>query len=334
MIYTDPIAAAPAFRAQIEGARRILLLTHVNPDGDAVGSLLGAAHALRDSGKEPVCLLASPAPSYSLGLPGAEWLAVYRRGEALPPADLIWMLDTATPERVGAISDEHGAALRAGPLIIVDHHVTNDGGGRLNLIDPTAASNADLLFRLLRAMGAPVSPAAATCLLLGTLTDTQSFQTSSTAPQTLRTSADLLEAGADLQAVVRAVYFSVPTSTVRLTAVALSDLKREGPLVWATVSQAQMAACHATDEATDDTIKHMQRVEGMRIGALFKERYDGTVKLSLRSVPGINVAAIAQTWGGGGHMQAAGATLPMSLAEAPEAVLPLLRAALRGADTA
>jgi bifunctional oligoribonuclease and PAP phosphatase NrnA len=328
MIYTDYESAAVAFRQRIDQAHRILLLTHVNPDGDAVGSMLGVAHALRDSGKEPICLLASPAPSYSLGLPGAQWLTVYRRGDALPEADLIWMLDTATPERVGAISDEHGARLREGPLMITDHHATNDGGGQLNLIDPSAASNADLLFRLLRAMGLPVSPAAATCLLMGTSTDTQSFQTSSTTPQTLHTTAEMLVAGADQTAVVNAVYFSVPESTVRLTALALSELRREGGLVWATVSLAHMAASGAADEAADDTVKTMQRVAGMRVCVLFKERADGTVKLSLRSVPGINVAAIAQTWGGGGHIQAAGATLPMTLAEAPDAVLPLLRAAL------
>ncbi|HMQ34086.1 MAG TPA: DHH family phosphoesterase [Chloroflexaceae bacterium] len=328
MIYTEPAAAAAAFSARLAQARRVLLLTHVNPDGDAVGSLLGAAHALRDSGREPICLLASPPPSYALTLPGAEWLSVYRRGEPLPAADLIWMLDTATPARVGAIAEEHAATLLVGPLVITDHHVTNEGGGQLNLIDPSAASNADLLFRLLRAVGLPVSPAAATCLLMGTVTDTQSFQTSSTTPQTLRTTAEILEAGADLQAVIRAVYLSVPTSTVRLTGMALGELKREGPLVWATVTQAQMAAAGAGDEATDDTMKRMQQVEGARVCALLKERYDGTVKLSLRSVPGINVAAIAQTWGGGGHAQAAGATMAMGLAEATAAVLPLLRAAL------
>lgn len=328
MIYTEPAAAAAAFSAQLARARRVLLLTHVNPDGDAVGSLLGAAHALRDSGHEPICLLASPPPSYALTLPGAEWLSVYRRGEPLPDAELTWMLDTATPARVGAVAEEHGAALLARPLMITDHHVTNEGGGQLNLIDPRAASNADLLFRLLRAMGLTVSPAAATCLLMGTVTDTQSFQTSSTTPQTLRTTAAMLEAGGDLQAVIRAVYLSVPTSTLRLTGLALSELRREGPLVWATVTQAQMAAAGAGDEATDDTMKRMQQVEGAQICALLKERFDGTVKLSLRSAPGINVAAIAQTWGGGGHTQAAGATLPMGLAEATGAVLPLLRAAL------
>lgn len=331
MIYTDFQAAAPAFSAQLAPAGRVLLLTHVNPDGDAIGSVLGAAHALRASGREPICLLTSPPPSYCGDLPGVEWLTVYERGGALPQADLTWMLDTATPERVGAISDDHKDALLARPLIITDHHVTNEGGGTVNLIDPTAASTAELLFRLLHAMALPVSAAAATCLYLGQITDTQSFQTSSTTPRTLQIAAEMLEAGADLRAVIDAVYFRIPESTMRLTSMVLSTLRREGGLYWATLTQAQQQACGAEDEASDDTVMRMQRVAGMRACVLFKERPDGSVKLSLRSQPAINVAAIARTWGGGGHAQAAGATLPMGLAAAEAAVLPLLREAVRRA---
>jgi phosphoesterase RecJ-like protein len=330
MIHTDYRAAAPAFRAQIDRAQRILLLTHVNPDGDAIGSLLGAAHALREHGKTPLCVIASPAPSYTAGLPGMEWLSIFQRGGPLPEADLTWMLDTATPARVGAIAEEHGPSLRARPLLITDHHVTNEGGGLVNLIDPSAASNADLLFRLLGAMGLPVSPAAATCLYLGMLTDTQSFQLSSTRPQTLQTAGEILAAGADLRAVIEAVYFSIPESTLRLSSLSLAALQREGGLLWTSISQAAQRATGAGDEAGDDTIMRMQRVEGMRICALFKERYDGTVKISLRSVPGISVAAIAQRYGGGGHIQAAGATLQMGLEAAQAELLPLLREALGG----
>ena len=334
MIYTDIATAAVAFREQIERAQRILLLTHVNPDGDALGSLLGAYHALRDSGKEPIALASSALPSYCMGLPGVEAVHVYQRGDPLPEADLVWMLDTASLSRVGLIFDEHRATLASRPLIITDHHVTNDGGGSVNLIDPSAASTADLLFRLLRAMGLPVSPAAATCLTVGVITDTQSFQTSSTTPQTLRTAADLLETGADLRALIGAVYFSIPESTMRLSALVLNAMRREGALAWATVTRAQLALTGASDEASDDTITQLQRMAGVRVCVLFKERADGTVKISLRSVPGINVAAIALTWGGGGHTQAAGATLPMPLAEAFDAVLPLLRAALAESATA
>lgn len=332
MIYTDTQAAAPAFRAELATARRVLLLTHINPDGDAVGSLLGAAHALRDSGCEPICLLSSPAPAYCNMLPGAEWLRVYQRGEELPEADLTWMLDTATPQRVGAVAEDHGAALLARPLMIIDHHVTNEGGGRVNLIDPTAASTADLLFRLLRAMNYPVSSAAATCMYLGTVTDTQSFQVNSTTPQTLRTAGEMLEAGADLRAVIDAIYFRIPESTMLLTARVLSSMQRDGGLLWATMTDAEQQALGAEAEAADDTVMRMQRVEGMKALVLFKERSDGTVKLSLRSVPGIDVASIAKRWGGGGHTQAAGATLAMNLADAQAAVLPVLRSALEKAN--
>lgn len=328
MIYTNPIEAAPQFRVWLDQAQRILLLTHVNPDGDAVGSMLGAAHTLRAIGKVPFCLLSSPPPSYCLRLPGAEWLNVFRPGDALPAVELTWMLDTATPQRIGPIGDAHLPDLLRRPLLITDHHVTNDGGGLLNLIDPHASSTSELLFRLLQAMDLPISPQAATCLYMGVVTDTQSFQTSSTSPQTLHTAAALLTAGADLEAVVRAVYYSIPESTMRLTALVLSDLHREGALAWACVTRAHLAATGAGDEATDDTIMRMQRIDGVRICALFKERDTATVKLSLRSTPDIDVAGVAQRLGGGGHAQAAGATLPMGLEEAQAAVLPMLRALL------
>lgn len=328
MIYTDPIAAATAFRAALEPAQRILLLTHVNPDGDAIGSLLGAMHVLEALGKTPIAMATPSLPDYVYQLPGIEAIHLYATGNALPEADLTWMLDTASLERAGPIFEEHRERLLAQPLIVTDHHATNNGGGALHLIDPHAASCADLLFRLLAAMEAPISSAAATCMLLGTMTDTQSFQTSSTRAETLRTAAAIIEAGGDLRAVVDAVYFTVPVSTIRLTSQALSEVHAEDGLVWAVVTQEMLHSTGAGDAATDDTISRMQRINGMRACAMFRERRDGTVKLSLRSVPGINVAAIAQEWGGGGHTQAAGATLEMSLAEAQATVLPRLRAAL------
>lgn len=328
MIYTDPIAAAPAFMAQIAAAQRILLLTHINPDGDAIGSLLGAYHMLQALGKEPIPVAASELPYYSVVLPGVEAVTIYQAGSDLPACDLIWMLDTAALDRVGAIYQDHGPAILAHPLLIVDHHMTNDGAGTINLIDPHAASCADLLFRLLQAMAVPIPPAAATCLLLGVTTDTQSFQTSATRSETVRTTAAIIDAGADQQLVVNAVYFSLPFETMKLVGLALSQMQREGGLIWVRVSQAMLQATGAKDEATDEVTTRLQRVAGMRALVLFKERANGLVKISLRSAPGINVAEVARTWGGGGHAQAAGSDIPMDLDAAEAAVLPLLRAAL------
>jgi phosphoesterase RecJ-like protein len=328
MIYSNPSDAAPAFTAALHQAQRVLIFSHINPDGDAIGSLLGLAHALRAIGKQPLPIASSPIPSNTRGLPGIETVQIYQPGMKLPEADLVWLVDTATLERIGPIYTDHEADLLSRPLVIVDHHVTNNGQGRLSLIDPRSASCCDLLLRLLRAMDLPITPDVATCLLLGLTTDTQSFQVSSTNPAALRAAAELIEAGAEQRKVVNAIYFSMPISTVRLSALALAGLRHEDGLFWANVTQAMLREAGASDEASDDTVSQMQRISGLRIGALFKERVDGTVKLSLRSVPGINVAEICALWGGGGHAQAAGATLPMNLAQAEAEVIPLLRTKL------
>ncbi|NJO07087.1 MAG: bifunctional oligoribonuclease/PAP phosphatase NrnA [Chloroflexaceae bacterium] len=330
MIYTDSAQAAPAVAAMLKDAQRILVLSHVNPDGDAIGSMLGVWHALNDMGKTALPLASSAMPAMVNVLPGIEHVQVYEPGRALPDVDLIWMVDTASLARVGRIYEDHAARLEAHPLVIVDHHETNTGGGNVNFIDAHAASSAELVYTLLRAMDAPLSAAAATALLMGLTTDTQSFQTSSTRPDSLRIAADLIEAGADQQAIVRAVYYGTPYGTVTLLGQSLSHLQREGALVWTHISRAMQEQTAAPDDAYDDVVHLMQRIEGVRVCALFKERPDGHIKISLRSTPGINVATITKIWGGGGHAQAAGATLEMGLEAAQEAVLPHLRAALAG----
>jgi phosphoesterase RecJ-like protein len=324
-LYNDATQAAPAIAERLARANRILILTHINPDGDAIGSMLGMWHMLRALGKQAYPLASSPLPSYALWLPGAEHIQVYQSAQALPEADLAILLDTASLTRVGRIYDEHAAALAALPIVIVDHHVTNDGAGILNLIRPAAASTCELLLALFQAMDVPVTAATATCLLLGLTTDTQSFQTSATTAQTLRAAAGLLDLGADHLRVVHEVYFALPASSTTLIGMALAEMCCEGPLAWTTVTQAMMRATGAEDEAADEVVRLMQRVAGVRVVALFKERYDGTTKISLRSHPPIDVASLAQSWGGGGHAQASGATLLMPPAQAANEILPRLR---------
>lgn len=328
MTYTNPQLAAPAIRAAIEQAERIIILSHVNPDGDAIGSILGIWHALQSMGKTALPIASSDIPSYTEWLPGAEHVQVYRRGSSLPAADLIIMADTANLPRVGAIYDDHAAQLQATRIAIIDHHVTNDDNGELNLIAPTSASTCELLYELFTAMGIELTPEAATCLMMGIVTDTQSFQTSATKPGSLRATAALLECGGDYQRIVREVYFRLPASSAALIGMALATLQVQDGMAWVTISREMMAATNAEDEASDEVVKVMQRIAGVRALAMFKGRSDGTTKISLRSVPPLNVAAIAQIWGGGGHAQAAGATLPMPPEAAAEAVLPELRAIL------
>jgi bifunctional oligoribonuclease and PAP phosphatase NrnA len=282
-------------------------------------------------GKAAIPLASSALPSYTDELPGIERVAVYKSGAALPDHDLIIMVDTASLARVGRVYDEHGSALMAHSLVIVDHHVTNVGEGSVNLINAGRASCAELVFDLLKALHAPVSAAAATCLQLGITTDTQSYQTNSTNAASLQASAELVALGADQRAIVQRVYFQSPYSTLLVIGNALAQLQREGDILWTQITTALIRATGAEDEAGDEVVKLMQRCEGGRIFVLFKERFDGTVKVSLRSVPGIDVATIAQLWGGGGHRQAAGATLQMGLEDAQATVLAILRTATQSA---
>lgn len=330
MIYTDPRQAAEPIRSLLDQAQRILVLSHVNPDGDAIGSMLATMHVLRALGKEAIAVASSPPINYCAVLPGFTDLLVYQSGTTLPPCDLIWMVDVAHLSRAGLIYDEHAAFLNNRPLIIVDHHATNDGGGTVSLIQPQTPSCAEVLLDLFTTLVWPTSADAATCLYLGMLTDTQSFQTPNVAPATMRRAATLLEAGAAKQPVIDAVFFSIPPSTLRLTGMAMAQLQQEDGIFWTVVSQEMLQAANADESATDDTVYHLQRVAGMRACVLFRERPDGTVKISLRSVPGVDVAVVAQRWGGGGHRQAAGATLTMSLTAAVDAVLPALREAVHG----
>jgi phosphoesterase RecJ-like protein len=325
MLYNNADQAAPAIAAQIDRAQRILILTHINPDGDAIGSLLSVWHALRAIEKQAVPLASSPLPGYAKWLPGAEHIQVYEPGMAFPDVDLVMMLDTATLARVGRIYDEHAQALLNLPIVIIDHHITNEGAGKVNLITPDAAATCELLYDLFRAMGVAITPAIATCLLLGVTADTQSFQTSATTAESLRVAADLLELGADQNRIVHEVYYALPASSAELIAHALIEMRRDGPIAWTRITQAMMRATGAEDEAADEVVRMMQRIAGVQVLVMFKERQGGTTKISLRSTEPINVANLAMRWGGGGHAQAAGATLQMSPEQAEHEVLPQLR---------
>lgn len=331
MIHTDPAAVATAMHEAIARAERILILTHENPDGDAIGSMLGLWHSLHAMGKTAIPLASSPYPPFLATLPGIEHVQVYQPGMPLPAADLTWMLDTASPARVGAVHTDHAAALAARPLVIVDHHVTNEGAGMINLIDTGAASTAELLTHLLQVMDMPITADSATCLLMGITTDTQSFQTSSSNSRSLRVAADLIDAGANQRGVVQAIYFATPYATAHLMGLSLAALQREDSLIWTHISQAMLQASSADDGAYDEVVGVMQRIDGVEISVLFKELADGNVKISLRSRQGIDVSAVARIWGGGGHKQAAGATLHMGLAAAEQAVLPVLRETIAAA---
>jgi bifunctional oligoribonuclease and PAP phosphatase NrnA len=330
MMFSSPAEFVPHLVQQLAATKRPLILTHVNPDGDAIGSLLGVWHALRILGKPAIAMAMPPIPEYASWLPGIDHVQVYQRGSTLPPCDLVIMVDTASIQRAGAIADAHGDTLAELPMVVIDHHVTNDGGGGLDLIQPKSASTCELLYELFQAMQLPIDSALATCLLLGITTDTQSFQTSATSGASLRAAAGVLDAGAAHRMVVDQVYNSLPTSGALLMGLVLSGIQHEDGVVWTTVTRQMVQETGAPDETIDEVLQVMRRVGDALALVLFKENRDGTTKISLRSRLPINVALFAQQWGGGGHAQAAGATIPKRYDLAEREVIPLLKKLVKG----
>lgn len=339
MLYTTAEQAAPAIAACVRDKRHILLITHVNPDGDAVGSLLGLGLYWEQQGHQVTMLAPTPLPQYTLRLSSVERIEVYsespnyRETLRLPETvDLIALVDTGDIRRIARIYDENRDYIEARPLIIIDHHATNTGEGTVNLIDASLSSTCELIYRLLRAWDAHITPEIATALLMGVITDTQSFKTSNTTPSALRTAADLIELGADRALIMNDVYSNIPFETAKLLSLALSELRRDGEIAWSHVTQVMQRSVGASDDAAAEVTEYIANLGGLKATALFKERKDGSVKVSLRSVPSVDVAAVAQQFGGGGHRQAAGATLDGPLHEAEARLLDVLRAAVREAS--
>lgn len=341
MLYTNARQAAPALSDALRGKRHILLITHVNPDGDAVGSLLGLGLYLEQQGHQVTMLAPTPLPDYSLRMRDIDRImvysgsAVYSETLTLPETvDLIMLVDTGDVQRIARIYEEQRAFIEARPLIVIDHHATNNGEGVVNLVDASLSSNCELLYHLLRAWNARITPEIATALLMGITTDTQSFKTSNTTPSALRAAADLIDCGADRGLIMKDVYSSIPFETAKLLSLSLSELRRDGPIAWTHVTQVMQRSANASDDAAAEVTDYIANLGGLKATALFKERRDGSVKVSLRSVPGVDVAAVALHFGGGGHRQAAGATLEGPIQEAEEQLLAVLRAAVEQAAEA
>ena len=326
MHFTDSQTAAGPIHDLINGAQHPLILTHLNPDGDAIGSLLAVWHMLHNCGKRALAIALPPIPVYCSWLPGADQIIQYHTDMPLPnDIDLVILVDTATLNRAGLVYDEHRSLFEHLPLLIIDHHITNNGAGTLDLIQPQAASTCELLYALFIAMDVQVTPAIATCLLMGLMTDTQSFQTNSTTSAALHTAADLVDAGADQHGIVHTVYNALPAKSASLLGMGLTTLCFEQRVAWATVTQAMLIETGTNDEAAEEVIRILQQIGEARAVALFKERHDKTTKISFRSQPPIDVAQFAQYWGGGGHSQAAGATLLCSPQSAIAEVIPKLQ---------
>jgi phosphoesterase RecJ-like protein len=300
-------------------AQRILVTSHIRPDGDAVGSLLGLGLALQDAGKDVQMILADGVPKTFRHLSGSE--QVHRKPKGT--FDAVVVVDCSDLGRVGPVLD-----YLPGPDLNIDHHVTNLNFGRINLVDIEATSTTEMLASLLPAFRLSISTLAAEALLTGLVTDTLGFRTTNMRPQALRVAADLMELGVDLPNLYHKALLSRSYLAVRYWGTGLNDLQLENRLVWTSLSLDNRYAVNYPGRDDADLINVLSTIDDADVALIFIEQTKGTVKVSWRARPGFDVAKVALQFGGGGHKPAAGAEIEGDLDEVQQKVLDATRAIL------
>ncbi|MGP8250558.1 MAG: DHH family phosphoesterase [Terracidiphilus sp.] len=300
---------------------RFLVVSHARPDGDAVGSMLAFGELLCQLGKRADLVTPDHVPAVYRRLPGAGDLRTAMRVEG--PYDAVILLECDGIERTGL------EGLEQFLLINIDHHITAHPYAQLNWIDCEAVSVGEMVYRFAKAAGARITPAMATCLYATVLTDTGGFCYGALRGSTFALARDLVEAGADAGEIAREIYFSTPLSKVRLMAAALNTLHCEGGLVWLWITDEDMERSGANDEDSEGIVNVAIGIDGIQAAVFLRGLNDGTVRLSLRGKGKVNVAAIAERLGGGGHENSAGCTLEGPLERALDQILGELRGELR-----
>jgi phosphoesterase RecJ-like protein len=313
----DPEAGYLTAAAEmLRSAKRIAVMAHLNPDADAIGSTLGLTLGLRALGKQVTPVLSDPVPEYALFLEGAAAI-----GSALPPedsVDLLVCLDAAGVDRVGRVYEENPERFERQPVLNVDHHRTNPLFGTSYWVDPGASSTSEMVFRLLSGLGGHIEAAAANALLFGITGDTGSFQNGATTPGSLIVAGELVKLGANSQQIAYFLFERKRFAAARLWGkmIAGVELDPERKIVFCFMTQQMLLDAGASVDETEGVAEYLRGVEEAEVVMLLKEEPDGSVRVSMRSRPTVDVSAIASELGGGGHRQAAGCTLPGPMGEA------------------
>ena len=305
---------------QLNRRDNILVVSHANPDGDAIGALLAMGHLLDGLGKRATLFNESPLPAVYRFLPSVN--RIQRRMDAPEAYEMVIILDCGDFERVGRQIE----SIRQIPLIInIDHHVTNTRFGDLPLIDTDACATAEIVHRLFKQMALPINQDAATAIYTGILTDTGSFRFSNTNQVAFAICQEMVELGVDPYEVARHVYGTYSLGRIKLLNLALDsiEISQNGKLSMMTVTQDMLAETGTHAEDADGLINYARRIKAVKVAALIHEQSNGRkhsesprrYHVSLRSDGEVDVAAIAATFGGGGHPSAAGFNAQASLFE-------------------
>jgi phosphoesterase RecJ-like protein len=285
-------------------SQTICLVGHVRPDGDSIGSQLALAEALEGAGKEVVCWNEDSTPNKLAFLDSRERIRKPQPGRHF---DCVVALDAASLERLGSAID---CIADRDLFINIDHHLSNTRFADINWISHRIPATGELVFRLIKEAGWPITPTIADCLFTAVSTDTGSFQYPSTRPTTYTVAGELVKRGANLAAICNEVYQSYPLSRVRLMQLILNRFKLtdHNRIAYFWLRPADFTRAGADSSDSEGLIDHIRAIEPVVVACLFEEIEPGVVRISMRSKSArVNVNDIAQKFNGGGHQAAAGA---------------------------
>jgi bifunctional oligoribonuclease and PAP phosphatase NrnA len=315
-----------AVLSAIERGNRFLVAAHARPDGDAIGSILACGMMLRQMGKQVDMVSRDSVPIIYRGLPCVDLIQVTDTVDG--DYDTVILLECDSIERTGLRGLEHRT------IINIDHHYSGKLFADVNWIENDACAVAAMVYELAMLAGVKITPEIATCLYVAVLTDTGSFCYAGTDARSFDIAADLVRRGADPVATAYSVYFSNPTSKMRILGAALSSLHREGRLAWMWVTQEDMHHAAAAEEDCEGLVNYAVGITGVDVAVFLRELGNGRIRLSLRSKGEINVARVAEHFGGGGHSHASGCTIDGPLPAAAGCILGHLRECLQTPTTA
>jgi bifunctional oligoribonuclease and PAP phosphatase NrnA len=301
----------------IRDAQSILVTGHARPDGDAVGSVLACGMMLEALGKQVEMAFSDRVPLIYRWLPCAQRIRHWQRVEG--DFDLVILLECDGIER------SRLKGLEGRRLVNIDHHTSGRNFAHLNWIDADACAVAEQVFTLACAAAVRITPEMATCLYMAVLTDTGSFCYEGTDAHTFSLAHELVGLGACPAPIAQTVYFSNPMSKMLLLGAALANLKRDGRVAWLWVTTSDMERCNAAEEDCEGIVNYAIGIAGVEVAVFLRELPNHRVRLSLRSKGAVNIALVAESFGGGGHENASGCTLPGPLPVATETILARLR---------
>ena len=310
----------------VEKKDRFAITSHVRPDGDSLGSSLGLYWLLRALDKDVEVTMRDTAPHAYQQLPGAAAIRVTPSVDR--PYDAVFVIECSDIDRPGLIDLEKQF------VVNIDHHSTTALFGAINWIDSTASAVGEMIYNLCKATGVRVTKEIAECVYTALLTDTGSFHYSNTTERTFKIASELVRTGVKPAKTAEAIFGSYQWPKIELLSLVLATAKRDetGHIAWMEQTLEMQEQTRASEEDADGFVNYPLSVEEIEATALFKECSPGVYRTSLRSKGDVNVAKVAEQFGGGGHRNAAGCTLKGNLESVERQVVPLLQDAIKRAN--